>query len=101
MPFGGRFLIRVSDQTTLEGDWQGSLIVIEFLYRAAVDAWYRSDSYQAIVALRTDNATGDVMIVDANHKACCRTQDSSRASPGRLTPHPWLRGRARQPATGS
>lgn len=71
-PFGGTFIVHGSEQTMLEGEWPGSLIVIEFPDRAAVEGWYRSDAYQAILPLRIDNAGGVAMIVDgvdADHKA--------------------------------
>ncbi|KAA0023893.1 DUF1330 domain-containing protein [Antrihabitans cavernicola] len=71
-PFGGKFIVHGSEQTMLEGEWPGSLIVIEFPDRAAVGGWYRSEKYQQILRLRTDNAAGIAMIVDgvdADHKA--------------------------------
>lgn len=48
----------------LEGSWPGQLIVIEFPDRARASAWYASDAYQQIVALRTDNSRSDVILVD-------------------------------------
>jgi uncharacterized protein (DUF1330 family) len=50
----------------VEGRWPGDVIIIEFPDRASVEAWYRSDAYQAILPLRTDNSDGNVIFVDGN-----------------------------------
>lgn len=71
-PFGGRFLVHGGGKTILEGSWTGDLIVIGFPDRAAALGWYGSAAYQRILALRTDHAEGDVMIVDGvppDHRA--------------------------------
>ena len=48
----------------LEGPWQGDLVVIAFPDRAAAHGWYASPAYQAILPLRTRNATGPAIIVE-------------------------------------
>ncbi len=63
-PFGGRFIVHGGEAEVLEGSWPGHLIVIEFPDRARAHAWYNSDSYQEIVALRTDNSRSDVILAD-------------------------------------
>jgi uncharacterized protein (DUF1330 family) len=63
-PFGGRFLIHGGEKTVLEGSWPGDLIVIAFPDRTDAHAWYESAAYQRILALRSDHAEGDVIIVD-------------------------------------
>jgi uncharacterized protein (DUF1330 family) len=63
-PFGGRFLVHGGTKTQLEGSWPGDLIVIGFPDRAAALGWYKSAAYRRILALRTDHAEGDVIIVD-------------------------------------
>ena len=63
-PFGGKFLVHGGNAEVMEGAWRGDLIVIEFPDRATARAWYASDAYQAILALRTENAEGDVILVD-------------------------------------
>jgi len=71
-PFGGRFIVHGGEVEVLEGSWPGHLIVIEFPDRTRASAWYRSDTYQEIVALRTDNSDSDVVIADGvgnEHKA--------------------------------
>ena len=56
VPFGGRFIVHGGDVEVLEGSWPGALIVIEFPDRGQVRAWYDSQAYREIVALRTDNS---------------------------------------------
>ncbi|HET9948921.1 MAG TPA: TOBE-like domain-containing protein [Longimicrobiales bacterium] len=71
-PFGGRFLVHGGPIEALEGSWSGDLIIIQFPDRERALAWYRSSAYQEILALRTDNAEGEVIVVDtvpADHRA--------------------------------
>ncbi|RCG31683.1 DUF1330 domain-containing protein [Sphaerisporangium album] len=71
-PFEGRFLIHGGDREVLEGSWPGALIVIEFPDRERAGGWYRSEAYQRILHLRTDNSIGDTMLVDGvseDHRA--------------------------------
>src|SRR5215510_8395094 len=71
-PFGGRFIVHGGEIEVLEGSWPGALIVIEFPDRGRADAWYRSDAYRQIVALRTDNSHSDVIVADgvgSGHRA--------------------------------
>ena len=72
VPFGGRFIVHGGDVEVLEGSWPGALIVIEFPDQGQVRAWYDSQAYREIVALRTDNSQSDVIVaegVDAGHRA--------------------------------
>jgi uncharacterized protein (DUF1330 family) len=63
-PFGGRFIVHGGEVEVLEGSWPGHLIVIEFPDRGQAHAWYESDAYQQILALRTDNSHSHVIMVD-------------------------------------
>ena len=63
-PFGGRFIVHGGDVEVLEGGWPGALIVIEFPDRDRVRAWYDSQAYREIVALRTDNSQSDVIMAE-------------------------------------
>ena len=63
-PFGGRFLVHGGEAEPVEGNWPGHLIVIGFPSRGQARAWYHSDAYQQILALRTDNSSSDVIIAD-------------------------------------
>ncbi|MBZ9964106.1 DUF1330 domain-containing protein [Mesorhizobium sp. B292B1B] len=71
-PFGGRFLVHGGDVEMIENDWPGHLIIIEFPDKQRARRWYDSAAYQAILPLRTDNSTADVVFVDGvehPHKA--------------------------------
>jgi uncharacterized protein (DUF1330 family) len=63
-PFGGRFIVHGGDVEVLEGSWPGALIVIEFPDRDRVRAWYESQAYREIIALRTDNSQSDVIVAE-------------------------------------
>lgn len=70
-PFDGRFIVHGARVEVLEGDWPGDIVVIAFADLATARAWYASPAYQAILALRTDNAQGDVILVpgcDPDHR---------------------------------
>lgn len=71
-PFGGQFIIHGGKKHHLEGGFTGDLIVIAFPDRSRAEAWHASPAYQEILPLRTDNAEGEVFLVegvDADHKA--------------------------------
>ena len=60
--FGGRYLTKGSAHEVLEGDWRPErAVVIQFPDMAALKAWYRSEEYQPLIALRR-SAAKDVMI---------------------------------------
>lgn len=63
-PYQGRFLVHGGTANVVEGTAVGDVIVIEFPSIEAAYGWYQSDAYQSIVALRTDNANGTVLLVD-------------------------------------
>lgn len=62
-PFSGRYRIHGGPYEPVEGSWSGDLVVIEFPSMEQARAWYHSDAYQAIRALRMDNTEGDVLLV--------------------------------------
>ncbi|MDR6390408.1 DUF1330 domain-containing protein [Paraburkholderia phenoliruptrix] len=71
-PFGGQFIIHGGPRIVLEGEWSEDLIVIAFPDLAHARAWYGSPAYQRIVALRTRNSRGDVILMDGvgpDHRA--------------------------------
>src|SRR5262245_28551382 len=63
-PFGGRFIVHGGQVEVLEGSWPGNAIVIEFPDLAAARGWYRSEAYQEILRLRTDNSASDIILID-------------------------------------
>src|SRR5690349_11205887 len=60
-PYDGHFIIHGHQPEHLEGEWAGTLIVIEFPDRASAHGWYESPAYQAILPLRTKNSDGVTM----------------------------------------
>lgn len=64
-PYCGHFVLHGGRFECLEGDWRGDLIAIEFPNRDMARAWYRSNAYQSILPLRTENSIGDVILIDA------------------------------------
>ena len=63
--FGGKYLVRGGLATQMEGQAQGERnVVIEFPSREIAEAWYHSEAYQAIIAHRTQNSTGALVLVD-------------------------------------
>jgi uncharacterized protein (DUF1330 family) len=63
-PFDGKFIIHGGKVEVMEGSWSGSLIVIVFPRLDLARAWYGSSPYQEILALRRDNAEGDIVMMD-------------------------------------
>lgn len=71
-PFDGRFLIHGGQNHLLEGSFTGDLIVIAFPDVARARDWYGSPGYQKILPLRSENAEGDVFLIEgvaADHRA--------------------------------
>lgn len=71
-PFSGRFLIHGGPIELLEGAWSGDLIMIAFPDRDHARGWYDSRAYREILALRSENAKGDVILIDGvppDHRA--------------------------------
>lgn len=63
-PHGGRFLVHGGEVDVLEGEWPGTIVIIEFPDRAAAHAWYSSPAYQEILPRRTRHITAAAIIVD-------------------------------------
>lgn len=71
VPFSGKYIIHGGPYQLLEGSWTGDLVVIEFPSMDKAEAWYQSEAYSAIRALRMGNTEGDVVLVPgvaAGHK---------------------------------
>ncbi|GAA3292913.1 MULTISPECIES: DUF1330 domain-containing protein [Dactylosporangium] len=63
-PFEGRFLAHGPQVQVLEGEWPGTVVIIEFPDSDRARAWYTSDAYQAILRQRTDHIEGSAVIFD-------------------------------------
>ncbi|MFV2173454.1 DUF1330 domain-containing protein [Actinomadura sp. LOL_016] len=62
-PFGGRFLVHGTDAEVIEGPFEGGYVLIEFPDMEKARAWYASDAYRAILAMRTDNMRGTTVLL--------------------------------------
>lgn len=63
-PYGGKFLVHGAEVEVFEGNWPGSLVLIEFPDLEQAREWYASPAYQEILHLRADHIPGDLILVD-------------------------------------
>jgi uncharacterized protein (DUF1330 family) len=63
-PYGGKWLVLDAQVEALEGEWPGSVVLMEFPDMDTAKEWYRSPEYEQILHLRTDNAISDLILVD-------------------------------------
>ena len=61
-PYGGRFLVHGPEVEVMEGEWPGTVVILEFPDVEAARGWYASDAYQRILPLRTRHIEGDTLI---------------------------------------
>jgi len=63
--YGGKYLARGSDITTLEGDWHPSrIVVVEFESVAEARAFYESADYAPALAIRKASTRSRMILVD-------------------------------------
>ena len=62
--YGGKFLVLGGPAQTLEGDWQPSLVIIEFESAAQARAWYDSPEYRPLRDLRQRAVDMQVVLVE-------------------------------------
>jgi uncharacterized protein (DUF1330 family) len=63
--FGGRYLARGGTADVLEGTWPVKrLVIVEFPSRERAMAWWSSDDYASLKALRQATADSQLVIVD-------------------------------------
>lgn len=63
-PYGGRFLVHGGNVDVKEGEWPGTVVVLEFPDLEAARQWYASPAYQAILPLRLNSIDGATILVD-------------------------------------
>ncbi|GIF69036.1 hypothetical protein Ais01nite_70710 [Asanoa ishikariensis] len=63
-PFGGRFLAHGPKVEVYEGEWPGSVVLLEFPDADAARAWYASPAYREILPLRLAHIDGDTILFD-------------------------------------
>jgi hypothetical protein len=64
LPDQGKWLVLDGQVEALEGDWPGSVVLMEFSDMDTAKKWYHSPEYQEILHLRTDNTISDLILVD-------------------------------------
>ena len=82
-PFNGHFIVHGPTVRVIEGEWPGSIVVIEFPSVEHAQSWYDSPAYREILHLRTDHIDGDVIIVDGvgrDHDSAAFAETLRRAS---------------------
>src|SRR4051794_9834647 len=62
--YEGRFLIHGGMPEVADGEFEGTLVVIEFPDLERAKAWYSSPGYQAIVDFRIWNSVGGAAVID-------------------------------------
>jgi len=72
--FGGKVLVRSDAFDVLEGDWQPGqkavdtkpqrIVVVEFPDMTALKAWYDSDDYAPLKAIRQNSSSSDFIAVE-------------------------------------
>ncbi|WP_084964294.1 DUF1330 domain-containing protein [Thermoactinospora rubra] len=63
-PFHGCFLVHGPQVDVREGEWPGTVVVIEFPDLAGARGWYESPAYQQILPLRTGHIDGAAVLVE-------------------------------------
>ena len=67
LPWGGELMLRGEQAKVLSGSYRHSdVVVIRFPDRAAAQAWFDSDAYQALIPLRMAAADVDLVIYSAS-----------------------------------
>ncbi|HKH06652.1 MAG TPA: DUF1330 domain-containing protein [Acidimicrobiales bacterium] len=63
-PYGGAFIAHGPTVDVKEGEWPGTVVVVEFRELDRANAWYDSPAYREILPLRADNIAGNTIIFD-------------------------------------
>ena len=62
---GGHFVVRGGAATVLEGDWDTRrMVVIEFPDAGAARAWWESDDYAPLKAMRREASDTNIVLVE-------------------------------------
>lgn len=65
--FGGRYVVRGGEYEVLEGEWpQRRHVVLEFPSRAVARAWYDSEDYAPLKAMRFAASTGNAILIEGH-----------------------------------
>jgi len=62
--YGGEYVVRTSDVTPLEGEWSHDrVVVVRFPDVKAAQAWYDSQDYAGLRALRQSASEAQIIVV--------------------------------------
>ena len=65
-PFGAKMLARGKVQTILNGEFQHQIeAVFEFPSKEAIENWFASDAYQALIPIREEAAYMNIAILES------------------------------------
>ena len=64
--FDGKFVVRAGTYTNVEGAWPYErTVILEFPSREVAETWYQSATYQEILPLRLQSASGCAILIDS------------------------------------
>ncbi|WP_431997118.1 DUF1330 domain-containing protein [Streptomyces fungicidicus] len=63
-PYGGRFLVHVTEHEVKEGSWPGHVVMIGFPGIEEARTWWDSPAYQEIAPLRSRHIESDIILVE-------------------------------------
>jgi len=63
-PFDGELVVADFATEAVEGQPGPVSIVVRFPDKESLHGWYKSEAYQAVIGLRTDNTEGHLAFVD-------------------------------------
>jgi uncharacterized protein (DUF1330 family) len=67
--YGGRFLVRGGETSTIEGDWQPQrLVIIEFADTEHFRAWYDSTEYAEVRTIRFKASTARAVLAQGTEQ---------------------------------
>jgi len=62
--YGGKFLTRGEEVTTIEGTpYEGRMVLLEFPDKASIDAWFNDPEYQAAMKFRHASSTMHMLLL--------------------------------------
>ena len=67
--YGGKFLTRGEDITCVEGkEYEGRMVILEFLDKASVEAWFADPEYQEAMQFRHAASTMNYLLLQEGRK---------------------------------
>jgi len=67
--YGGKFLTRGEEVTTVEGiPYEGRMVLLEFPDKASIDAWFNDPEYQQVMKFRHASSVMNMLLVQEGGK---------------------------------